>query len=690
MKKILFTLFLLLGVAVSATAQGVKNLIDIDPASFRPVQTDALTGVNIDPIGKDRSQRPCARIKLHINRMTPEQISQVQVVTPSGNIVVMKRELAYEGNGLIIELTAKPQTRIYLHHNDFGDSNEVALDLEGNKEYCLDAQLNQLYPITVNSSEKDADVYIDNKYCGKTNNEYYLLVHDILPGDHTLRVEFAGHRAEMPITVHKESLVFRCNVDTAEARPQYVVFHVQPKNAIVIIEDKSFTPDKEGIAVSQLFPNGTYTYSVEAKDYHRESGSFTVSGAKVDVPVSLKPAHGWLQVPDSEVLNGAIVYVDDARVEKTVPCKSRRLASGEHTVRIVKSMYKTHVGTVVIEDGQTLQYKPTLEPDFATVSVTTEMDGCELWIDNNNLGKVPWKGALASGTHIIEVRKSGHRPSTRTITVSVDNPEVSLPMPAPTPIKGTLDIQSSPADATVYIDGEKVGTTPMMWDGLVGEHTLKLSKDGYSDYRCSVDVVEGETKGVNYKLTEKHSYSSSSSSSSTSTPSYSYSSSSSSNKTYSSSSNKSYTTKKKSRKGGFNVGLSLGAGYSACGNSDNKTEGWEINTGLMWRLWRYDSLFNVMTGVNYMRTFGINFVSVPLVINLNYSRGSSGSMYSGIGVEPMMLFSKADAGVESAMDISLTTNLLGYGWRHSDFNFYLKYLFGSELMTLGCKYTYLF
>lgn len=688
MKRFLFALLLILGVAASATAQGVKNLIEIDPASFRPVQTDVLTGVNIDPIGKDRSQRACARIKLHINRMTPEQINQVQVVPIGGNIVVMKRELAYEGNGLIIELTAKPQTRLYLHHNEFGDSNEVALDLQGNKEYFLAAQLNQLYPITVNSSAKDADVYIDNRYCGKTNSEYYLLVHDILPGEHTLRVEFAGRRAEMPITVHKESLVFRCNVDTIEARPQYVVFHVQPKNAIVIIdEDKNYTPNEEGI-VSDLLANGTYTYRVEAKGYHPKSGTFTVSGAKVDKSVELDPAHGWLQVPDNEVLNGAIVYIDDARIESVAPCKSRRLSSGEHKVRIVQSMYKTHVAKVVIEDGKTLEYAPTLEPDFATVSVTTEVDGCELWIDDKNLGSVPWKGRLASGIHILELRKASHKPSTRTITISVEKPEESINMPAPTPIMGTLDIKSTPFDATVYIDGEEVGATPVMWDGLVGDHSLRLSKDGYSDYRCSVKVVEGETKSVNYSLAKKGA-SYSSSSTSTSHPSY--------NSTISpSSSNKrSPSSNKKSKKDGFNVGISLGGGYSALSvekggdysADDKKDQSGEFNLGFVWRMWRYDSLFNVMTGVNYMRTFKCNFISVPLVVNLNYMPGKSGSVYAGIGAEPMVLLKK---GYQPGVDVALSTHLLGFGWRNGDFNIYLKYMFGCELMTVGCRFAYFF
>ena len=676
MKRFLFALLLILGVAASAAAQGVKNLIEIDPTSFRPVQSDVLTGVNIDPIGKDRSQRPCARIKLHINRMTPEQINAVQVMPIGGNIVVMKRTLAYEGNGLIIEMTAKPQTRFYIHHADFGDSNEVTVDLEGNKEYFLDAQLNQLYPITVNSSEKGVDVYIDDKYCGKTNEEYYLSVHDVLPGDHTLRVEFAGRRAEKTITVHKESLVFRCNVDTAEARPQYVVFSVTPKDAIVIIEDKSLVP-ADGVA-SEMLPNGTYSYSVEAKDYHPQRGTFKVSGQKVTIPVELNPAHGWLSVPATGALKDATIYIDNAKVG-TTPFKSRRLPSGEYRVRIVKSMYKSHEGTVTITDNQTLDYAPQLVPDFATVTVTTKLEDCELWIDNSYRGTAPWSGDLQSGTHILELRKAGHNSTSKTETVSASNPRVEIEIPSPTPIYGTLDIKSSPAMAEVYIDGKKVGETPMQKDVIIGKHTVLLRKSGYTDYERTVEVGEGQTVEVNEDMSIQKIGSSISSSTSftSSTPSTS--------STYSPSSNKTKSTRTK--KGGFNVGITLGGGYGMLSSGE---EGGEFNAGLMWRMWRHDSLLNVMTGFTYMRTFQCNFLSVPVVINLNYIRVSDSGMYSGIGVEPTMILKKSDGGMIRAWDMSIKTHILGLGWRHSDFNIYLKYLCGSEVLTMGCCYTYLF
>ena len=122
MKRLFVILIALLSACV-AFAQAEKSII-IDASKFRPVQTDALTGVNIDPIGLDYSKRPCARLKIKINRMTVEEINGIEVKVATNN-AVMKCQTAQYDTGLIVEMTAKSNTRFYFHHNEFGDSNEV-------------------------------------------------------------------------------------------------------------------------------------------------------------------------------------------------------------------------------------------------------------------------------------------------------------------------------------------------------------------------------------------------------------------------------------------------------------------------------------------------------------------------------------------------------------------------------------
>lgn len=63
------------------------------------------------------------------------------------------------------------------------------------------------------------------------------------------------------------------------------------------------------------------------------------------------------------------------------------------------------------------------------------------------------------------------------------------------PLPGYLTLTSTPAAATVFIDGEQLGTTPLEDVELAaGEHTLALRHDRYQDLETRVDIEGRETE----------------------------------------------------------------------------------------------------------------------------------------------------------------------------------------------------
>ena len=216
MKRLLFTLLAVVMI-LPAMAEGPKRLINIDPESIQPVQKDALTGVNIDPIAKDRSQRPCARIKLHINRMSREDIDQLIVYPIGGNIDLTKKVTSYEGNGLILEMTAKPQTRFFIHHDKYGDSNEVILNLEGNKEYYLEGHLDLLLSIAVATNVVGAEVYLDKAYKGVTDENGLLTIEEVTSGKHLVMLKHGSTIDEQEVEVSSSKISFRLTVNNTSA-----------------------------------------------------------------------------------------------------------------------------------------------------------------------------------------------------------------------------------------------------------------------------------------------------------------------------------------------------------------------------------------------------------------------------------------------------------------------------------------
>lgn len=493
MRKVLLLLTTLLGATTLAFGEGNVKSLEIDAASFAPVQTDVLSGVAIDKIGLDLSRRPCARIKLHVNRMTREEIDGLSVKPIGGNVIVMRRDVAVEGNGLIIEMTAKSPTRFYLHHDEFGDSNEVSLNLEGDKEYRLEAQLNQFYPITVTSNVKDAEVYVDDRMYGKTNDEFYLLIHDILPGEHTLRVEHAGRRSEQKILVHKESLVFRCSVEEADAALDWLVFQLTPGDATLVLDGKVMKVTS-GIAQTMLL-RGSYEYEVSKSGFHTERGVVVMNGEKVVKQVKLSPAFGWITINSNDRLLGAAVYVDDVQVG-TVPLIRHQIDSGTHKIGLLKANYKPYSSTFVLSDSQHLTLHPEMVDNSAPVTLIAEA-GVEIWINEKRVATSRWEGRLEPGAYKVECKREGCKPTTQLVNIETLLPrEVTLEVPQL--IVGAINVASDPAIAKIYIDGKLYGESPMVVNNIAaGDHKLRLEKEGYQPCEMVVTVRDGKTEEVN-------------------------------------------------------------------------------------------------------------------------------------------------------------------------------------------------
>lgn len=468
--------------------------LELDASTLSQV---APTNTSTSAIVSDYAKRPCARIYLTVSNMSREDVANLVVELIGSDAVITKQSVAPTNDGLVVELTALANVRLYLRHNKYGQSNDVLLNLEGNKVYKLDACLRQIHSIVVSSDIVGADVYLDGVSKGKIGAGNILTIDNVISGQHKIKVVYGVAKQEQTVDVSKSNIYFRVEVDNLHSRPQYVVFQVNPKDAVVDIGSRSHIPDAEGI-VQVVLDNGTYKYSISSKDYHDEAGSFVVNGAKVVKVVNLRPAHGWLSVSGEGELQGAGVYIDGAYVGKA-PIKSGNLASGTHNVRIVKNLYKSHDAQVVIRDNETLKYAPDLVADYAHVTLKVANDS-EIYVNNEYKGKSTWSGNLVSGSYIFEARKKGHTSSSITKTIAIDPHEQTYEIPAPKPILGTLNITSTPAMADVYIDGVKAGQTPFMLNVVIGEHVVTLRKGDMGSVKQKVYISEGQTTSLNIAL----------------------------------------------------------------------------------------------------------------------------------------------------------------------------------------------
>ena len=411
MKRLLALLLSL--IYLTASAQ-VEHSIVLDSNSFRAVQTDALTGVNIDPIGMDSSRQLCARIKIFFHRMTREQMEQLEPKFPSGTIDCIKRKVADDNTVFILEFTAKPRTKFYLNHPTFGTSNEVEFDFEGGREYQLEASLNQTFSIVVNSNKPNVDIYLDNRYRGQTDSSNSLTIKDVMIGRHKLKVTYGSISYEQEIDVNSGSISFRQDVNKEAGEPQFVVFTVEPQSAVVTIGGKHYTLT-DG-AMRTVLNSGTYNYTVSAVGYHSKSDSFTVAGEKVTRNITLT----------ADVATVTLTVADNAEIwvngeKKGSGHWSGMLNSGPYIFEAKKAGYKTSTISKQISSAQPNQSftLPAPTPIVGSIMVDGNPINADVALDGKSVGQVPLKlNNILIGKHTITISKSGYQPYSTAVTVA--------------------------------------------------------------------------------------------------------------------------------------------------------------------------------------------------------------------------------------------------------------------------------
>ena len=280
---------------------------------------------------------------------------------------------------------------------------------------------------------------------------------------------------------------------TISLNSNYVIINVTPKDALINVDGKLCTNGKVNLTVDE-----PHHLEVSHRFYHTYEMEIHASETeKLKYDVNLAPAFGWLKI-DSKPESGAIVLIDGERKGMT-PFTSDTLPSGEYEVKLMKDMYETGTFTVVVKDTQTQEIELPIKPTFSQVTVTTDSES-DIFIDGEKKGKGKWQGRLLEGTHILEARKISHRTTAVKLDVIVGKNE-SVVIKNPVPIYGALDIQSEPDEAEVYLDGVKIGETPLKKnDVLVGNRTIRFEKKGCAPLTKSYKVEENNILSVYEKL----------------------------------------------------------------------------------------------------------------------------------------------------------------------------------------------
>ena len=178
-----------------------------------------------------------------------------------------------------------------------------------------------------------------------------------------------------------------------------------------------------------------------------------------------------------------------------------QIADGSGGAYMLSLPYGTHYYTVKLKDfsinNQVVQIDKnakTINVDltdfFAKIDVTCETSEAEIKVNGEQKGVGRWSGTLAPGKYTIEVSKDGSHSESRQIELS-DNEVSAVAFPKLKTITGSLRVDYEPAGADVWLNGKKVGITPLGLEELpVGNYIVEVKKEYYVNKTFTVAIEE--------------------------------------------------------------------------------------------------------------------------------------------------------------------------------------------------------
>ncbi len=144
------------------------------------------------------------------------------------------------------------------------------------------------------------------------------------------------------------------------------------------------------------------------------------------------------------------------------------------------------------------------KPTFGEITITSDPEGAAVFVGDQNKGKTPLKlSELAFGKYSVTLKLQGYQDLIQEIDVNENQALLELPavLQPVAKVIGSLVIESNPSGAFIAIGSRVVGSTPKtLPETTVGKYTITLKKDGYTDYKETIRVKEGETTTVKAQL----------------------------------------------------------------------------------------------------------------------------------------------------------------------------------------------
>jgi len=150
----------------------------------------------------------------------------------------------------------------------------------------------------------------------------------------------------------------------------------------------------------------------------------------------------------------------------------------------------------VVSQPYSISSEAIQSPGQALVVVRVNPGSAFIVIDGSFTGATPWSGKLTPGTHMLSVSAEDHFPTQFLFTVQ-ENMKYTVDIRLE-PYTGFLSIETSPSDASVYIDGSRVHNP--LQELPIGYHTVLVKKFGFDEKSSRILILRNRTSTISVSL----------------------------------------------------------------------------------------------------------------------------------------------------------------------------------------------
>ena len=249
-----------------------------------------------------------------------------------------------------------------------------------------------------------------------------------------------------------------------------------------------------------LIRSGSYELTLLNDGYHDSVTQLLVSAEQSQThPFVMRKLPGIISIA-SDITDGARVQIDGVDIGLT-PLNGVLVESGDHQMTISKERYLDYRETISVEGRSVVQrYQASLEPAWATVSLSTVPAGADVLVDGEIFGTTPVNAEILQGRRDLTLKLSGHKAWQDDFDV-IAGQDFTIPPVQLEPADGLVFIRSNPSAASLTIGGDFKGLTPLEVALAPGQnHELTFFKNGYHSKKTTIRTQPNQERELNLEL----------------------------------------------------------------------------------------------------------------------------------------------------------------------------------------------